>query len=246
MKKYLIIFATLLSSSALYAQYTEAGKVQYERRENKYAQMDYGDDENSAWMDAVKSQMQKFKSTFFDLSFDTARSIYKPEPVATDDKSFWGGNPATDNTVLTDFNAHRVSADKTIFEKTFRVQDSMRVLQWKIEDEIRTIADYKCRKAVSRICDSVYVVAFYTDDIPVSGGPEMFSGLPGMIMELAIPRLHTVWTATKVELTASKPEDFAMAEKNKQMTENELYEKLKESFSDWGKWAARNIWWSML
>jgi len=32
---------------------------------------------------------------------------------------------------------------------------------------------------------SIDVVAFYTDDIPVSGGPESFDGLTGMILQVA-------------------------------------------------------------
>jgi len=31
----------------------------------------------------------------------------------------------------------------------------------------------------------INAVAFYTDDIPVSGGPESFNGLPGMILQVA-------------------------------------------------------------
>ena len=31
-------------------------------------------------------------------------------------------------------------------------------------------------------------------------GPELFTGLPGMILGLAIPRYYTTWFATKVEL----------------------------------------------
>ena len=31
----------------------------------------------------------------------------------------------------------------------------------------------------------INVVAFYKDDIPVSGGPESFNGLPGMILQVA-------------------------------------------------------------
>lgn len=31
----------------------------------------------------------------------------------------------------------------------------------------------------------INVVASYTDDIPVSGGPESFNGLTGMILQLA-------------------------------------------------------------
>jgi GLPGLI family protein len=38
----------------------------------------------------------------------------------------------------------------------------MRNYQWRITDETRTIAGFECKKAVTKICDSVYVVAFYT------------------------------------------------------------------------------------
>ena len=126
------------------------------------------------------------------------------------------------------------------------VEDSARKIDWVVKDEIRTIADFKCHKAVGKICDSVYVVAFYTEDIVVSGGPEMFGGLPGMIMELAIPRLHTTWTADKVELVPPKETDFMMPDKGKKVTEKELYETVKTSFKDWGKMAPRNIWWTVL
>jgi GLPGLI family protein len=44
----------------------------------------------------------------------------------------------------------------------------------------------------------VYVFAFYTDDIMISGGPCSINGLPGMILGLTIPRLYTSFIATKV------------------------------------------------
>ncbi len=47
--------------------------------------------------------------------------------------------------------------------------------------------------------DSIYVVAFYTDEILTTGGPESFTGLPGMILGIAIPHEHVSWFATKVE-----------------------------------------------
>jgi len=245
MKTLLLMFVVaMIFPHILFAQYTTQGKIEFERKVNIYAQME--DDDNDNWKDYVKSNMPKFRLTNFDLFFDTSKSIYKPQKEA-DDKTFsWLDGPATGNIVMTDFTAQQVKANKFIFEQTFVVKDTMRKIQWKVMDEIRTIADYKCRKAVGKICDSVYIVAFYTDDIMVSGGPEMFSGLPGMIMELAVPRLHTTWTATKVEAIPPKPEDFTVSDKGKQVTQKELYESLKNSFSDWGKSAAKYIWWSML
>ena len=43
------------------------------------------------------------------------------------------------------------------------------------------------------------MIAFYTDKIPVSGGPECFGGLPRMILQLALPHENVSWIATKVE-----------------------------------------------
>jgi len=250
MKRHLLILNCILCISIISkAQYTTAGKIEYERKLNVYATiMEYvtGDDDKE-WVDRVKASTPQFKSTFFDLYFNSVKSIYKPGKETENDNSrSIGEGPAKDNTVFTDYKTSQVKVLKQVYEQKFFVQDSMRKIDWKEKEEIRTIANYKCHKAVGRICDSVYVVAFYTEDIPTGGGPEMFGGLPGMIMELAIPRLHTTWTATKVELTTPKETDFVMSEKGKKVTEKELYETIQHSLKDWGKWATKNIWWVVL
>jgi GLPGLI family protein len=90
--------------------------------------------------------------------------------------------------------------------------------------------------------DSVFVVAFYTDEITIPGGPESFNGLPGMILGLVINRLHTTWYATKVELNGVNVKDIVPPQKGKVTTNAELMETLKKSLSDWGEYANRNIW----
>jgi len=249
MKRFLsTISLLLLLTCAASAQYTLSGKIEYERKTNVLAQMkDNIDEENNTWYEEMKSRIPKFTTTYFDLIFDTTRAIYKPgREVENPVKSFWGSDPAADNIVLTDFKTEKVKAVKNVFEQKFMVQDTMRKIAWKLKDEIRTIANYKCRKAVGVICDSVYVVAFYAEDIPAPAGPEMFGSLPGIIMELAIPRLHTTWTATKIELIAPTDADFKIPEKGKVVTEKALYETIKSSLKDWGKWAAKNVWWSVI
>jgi len=228
------------------AQFTITGKIEYERKVNIYAQM--AEMDNTDWFEKIKAQVPKFSSTYFDLVFDSTRSIYKPGRAVevSGILKMFGGGPAMENVIYTDFNAKKVTANKKVYEQKFLVQDSMRKIDWVIKDEIRTIANYKCHKAVSKICDSVYVVAFYTEDIVVSGGPEMFGGLPGMIMELAIPRLHTTWVADKVEVAQPAETDFAIPEKGKKVNEAELGETVRSSFKDWGKLAPRNIWWTVL
>ncbi|WP_165836365.1 GLPGLI family protein [Taibaiella soli] len=227
------------------AQYTSQGTIEFERKINVHRQFQ---DEENEWFERVKSQVPKFNISSFVLYFNQQQTKYKLAKELDDPAKMFGGYPAAENEVLTDFATHRVTAAKKIYEKNFLVEDSMRVIEWKITDEIRTIANYKCRKAVGKICDSVYVVAFYTDDIIVSGGPEMFSGLPGMILELAVPRLYTTWVATKVTVDPPPVNEFGAPKppKAKKVNQKELTEALKTGFSDWGKSAARFYWWSEL
>ena len=238
----------LLAAIAAGAQFTSQGKIEFERKVNIHRQMDdmAAESENASWIERFKSQAPKFSTSYFDLYFNSNKVIYKPGRESDQQFKMFGGGPASANTVLTDLNGQKILANKQVYDQKFYITDSMRVLKWKITDEIRTIANYKCRKAVSKICDSVYVVAFYTEDIMVSGGPEMFSGLPGMILELAVPRLYTTWVATKVELTAPKETDFEIVDKGKKASQKEMVTALTESFKQWGKMASRNIWWCAL
>lgn len=117
------------------------------------------------------------------------------------------------------------------------VKDSVRKITWKITDETREIAGYTCRRANALVMDSIYVVAFYAIQIPVSGGPESFTGLPGMILGLAIPHENITWFATKVTDMTVDPKAMVMPKKGKPVTGKQLRETLAELMKNWGPWA---------
>jgi GLPGLI family protein len=71
----------------------------------------------------------------------------------------------------------------------------------------------------------------------------MFAGLPGMILEIAVPRLYTTWVATKVQLTTPKETDFGKPQKGKKVSPQELEKTIFSSMKDWGNFASRNVWW---
>jgi GLPGLI family protein len=102
---------------------------------------------------------------------------------------------------------------KTVFGENFLLADSTRKIKWKITDETREVAGYTCRRANAIVMDSIYVVAFFAEKIHISGGPESFGGLPGMILELALPHENVIWRAVKVSdmaipvNTVSPPKD---------------------------------------
>ena len=94
--------------------------------------------------------------------------------------------------------------------------------------------------------DSIFVVAFYTDEIMISGGPESFNGLPGMIMGLVINRLHTTWYATKIQVNDINDKDIAPPKSGKKTNNEKLLEVLKASMKVWGADAVSNIWAAMI
>jgi GLPGLI family protein len=219
------------------------GKIEFERKINVHRQYEGMEDED--WFKEYITKMPKFNTTYFDLYFNDTKTLYKPGREMQNPR-VWGIGPAKENVIVTDLEKNTFTSQKAVFEDTYIIQDSVKNLQWKIGDETRTIAGFECRKAVAKICDSVYIVAFFTDEITTTGGPESFCGLPGMILGLAIPRLYTTWFATKVELVEPTASQFNPPTKGKKTNERDLEKKLQSSLKDWGKDGQRNIWWVIL
>lgn len=86
-------------------------------------------------------------------------------------------------------------------DEKYIISDTLNNITWRFTDEYRDIAGFECRRVNGSTPDSLYLVAFYTDQIPVSAGPALSSGLPGMILGLAIPEMHIQYWATKVDYT---------------------------------------------
>lgn len=55
-------------------------------------------------------------------------------------------------------------------------------IDWALSDSTKTICDYQCKKAVATVYGRTWTV-WYTPDIPVSAGPYVLKGLPGVILE---------------------------------------------------------------
>jgi GLPGLI family protein len=240
--KYLtLFFALVLTQREMHAQNTvflSHGRIEYERKVNLWAQLD--DIEDDAWREFEKKRTPQFKTTYFDLEFNGNKTLFKPGKENTDNNKLWQ-EPAEDNTVFTDLDKEQRISQKNVFEETFLVQDSTRKIQWKITDETRNIAGFECRRANALIMDSVYIVAFYTDAILTTSGPESFMGLPGMILGLAIPHSHITWFATKVYTETIKDADLVPPTKGKKVTSTTLLTTLKDRMKDWGNWGRRNI-----
>jgi GLPGLI family protein len=238
-KQYITLLSLLLTVITGFTQqprFISEGRIEFEKKLNLYSQ--FNDDDS--WTVEFKKTIPQFKVTYFDLYFNDNKTLFKPGQENADNNRLWE-QPAEQNIIFSDLEKHAAISQKAVFEKTFLVQDSTRNIQWKITDEKRTIAGFECRRANALIMDSIYIVAFYTDEISTTGGPESFSGLPGMILGLAIPREHVTWFATKLFTVPVKETDLKIPTKGTKTTNAALKANLRSSLKDWGKYGERYI-----
>ncbi len=244
MKKIFLFVVLLFGILAVQAQtiFIRSGKIEFERKTNSHRLFFSG--ETDSWVDEFKKLIPQFRTDYFDLVFTENKTFYKPgkEPDAPPPGFFQ--SPAMENVVYNDLSRQTSVSQKLVFESQFLLADSVKMLRWKLEPETRTIAGFECKKAVTKICDSVVVVAFYTDQIITPGGPESFNGLPGMILGLAVPRLYTTWFATKLENIGPAEEARMIAPaKGKKATTKDMISKVADVIKNWGeKYRDRSIW----
>lgn len=63
----------------------------------------------------------------------------------------------------------------------FKVNDKNDKLVWQITNEIQKIGAYTCKKAILK-SDPYHTTAWFTEDMPLSFGPSICFGLPGLVV----------------------------------------------------------------
>ncbi len=250
--KYLLIFTCLIllgnKVSAQSVRFTTDGVIEFEKSTNMLAilkkQMAK---RTSSFMeqayDAYKKNQPQFRVLKSVMAFSKDKTLYTPQEPDAAPRGFFFNTPLADqpNTTYTDLAAGMFTTKKVVYEETFLVKDSVRNINWKITNEMRTIAGYECRRANAIILDSIYVVAFYTDKIPVSGGPESFTGLPGMILGVALPHENITWFAKTVTDKAVSANELKAPAKGKPINNKTLRETINSALKDWGDYAQSSL-----
>lgn len=244
MKKLFLIAAVILVQQSTNAQaiFLSSGKIEFERKLSQHRMIDEDSDGESEWRNQLKKAMPKFVNDYYELYFTPTKTVFKLKSENENNKYLWGTKPSETDIIVKDLEANKQTTQRDVYEETYLVQDSLRQLDWRIYNETREIAGFECRKAVAKICDSVVVVAFFTDQITVCSGPESFGGLPGMILGLAVPRLGTTWYATRVETTTPTAAQLSPKQKGKAVNWVQMNKDLKKAMSDWGKWGEKRMW----
>ena len=231
MKKIFSILIIAIFSTQSFAQtiFIDKGEIEYEVKTQIKKTMG-----NSEWTAGFIDKLPDFKISYYTLLFNGNESLYKfknwptnnsiPPFLRNDDEAAaWYIN----------FETHKILKTKNAFGTPFSIDDSIPQIQWKLTDEMRDIAGFNCRKAVGILFDSVYVFAFFTNEITFSGGPASVQGLPGMVLGVTIPRLYTSWMATKINASPSFAALKPISGKNT-MTNQKLMQTITDRTKGWG------------
>jgi len=252
MKKILqiVILFTIASIRVNAQQFIDKAVIEFEVKTNIKKTMS-----NSSWAEMIKENLPQFKTGYYQFSFSNNKSNYKfnrwdekakvPEYMRTNDEQ---------NIYYFDHNLNKIYQQKSIFGSNIMIEDSIPAIKWRLTNESRLIEGFNCRKAVGIINDSVYVFAFYTEEILIPGGPCSINGLPGMILGLTIPRMYTSFIATKIMLTGVKEDELKPIAAKKYLTRGGLKKMINDRAQEWSdsddedsnSWKNQFVWGALL
>lgn len=86
----------------------------------------------------------------------------------------------------------------TLAEKNYIYQESQVPLDWNISSESKDYSGYSVQKATTSFAGRDYE-AWFTMEIPLPDGPYVFSGLPGLIVELYDTQKHYHFSLLSIE-----------------------------------------------
>ncbi|MGF7078493.1 GLPGLI family protein [Mucilaginibacter sp. UYCu711] len=236
----LFIAIKVCHTQAQTARFTSSGTIDFEKKVNTYALIRKGqikgkfvtgnEQQLFEQYQVSNPQFRTFRST---LTFSNNNTLFTPV-----DKQTVTGNgfnipmAGQNNTIYCDHNTGISIAQKSVLGDDFLLTDSVRKIKWRLTDETREIAGYTCRRANGVMMDSIYVVAFFTEKIHIAGGPESFGGLPGMILQVALPHENVTWLATRILDMAIPPADIKPPKGGKTMDNKKLMDVLKDALQN--------------
>jgi len=238
MKKIFIFLLLIFCLKANTQQFVSSGLIEFEVKTNNHKL--FGD---GMFGQMFKDKYPQFSTKYYQYIFNGDKSIYKYSHQDEKSKVPFLNNNELENIWYNDYLAGTFTDQKFVFDDTYLLSDSLMKIDWKLApNETRDIAGFNCRKAVGKIFDSVYVFAFYTDEIMISGGPMGIHGLPGMILGITIPRMHTSWIATKLQLLGIDTKAIVAPSVGKKKKATELQKNVEKISKDWGTWGQQSVW----
>ena len=218
--KTLLLAALILFSTVSYAQKLE-GMIHYVRTMNYIKQLTAVDYLSKQLIDKysyVYGNRLESKS-YARLYFNATQTKFED----SDENEMGYSYKKAEYTITRDFSNNTLHDYMDVLGKTYIVEDSLKAPRWIILNEMKEIAGHACMNAsYNDTLKKQKVIGWYALDMPISGGPERFFGLPGMLLGIDINNGALVLEADKIDLKPLTTElDFPKKAKGKKIKEKD-------------------------
>lgn len=167
----------------------------------------------------IKEQSTKKKRLYINQS----ESLYKEQPQEDQELSAQESSNVRyiqlgglSSSVYVNRATNQRISQAYILDKKFLITETPVAQQWTIEKDEKEILGYKCKKAT----DPVGTVAWFAVDLPVSIGPFLYFGLPGLILE--VEQKPLTFVATEIDLQCGTAKEIQPPTSGKKVTREEF------------------------
>lgn len=203
MKKIVVMF--LLMNTMVFSQEFQ-GKAIYKTHRKFAIKMKKGDNKLQK---QIHEQLKKQTQKTYVLEFTKSESIFKEEKQLSAPNPQANKSPVVitfslgNDLLYKNIANHTYKKEVEVSGKRFLIEDKLSNENWELTSETKKIGNYTCYKATKtkEITRKSYIstdgkreetekketlitTVWYTPQIPVSNGPKMYSGLPGLILEV--------------------------------------------------------------
>ncbi len=228
---------------ALFAQQTE-GEITY--MESVKLMLDFGDGPEAEEMKKMVPPTQSFPKTLY---FNANASLYIDKPGTEDEGEVDIENNTSegdvqikiqrpDNKFYRDIAEGTTLESREFFGRFFLLTDKDKNPAWKLTGEQKKMLGFVCQKATLEVDSTTSLAVWFTPQIPVSTGPSIYAGLPGLILDFDMNNGQRTMVATQVEFKKLPKDTLVKPSKGKEMTMAEFKvieaEKMKEMGMEMG------------
>jgi GLPGLI family protein len=225
MKKIILLIGLLASATAAQVVFGQpaSGVITYEVKINVHRRLP----PDAA---AMKDRIPEFNIHHDQVAFNQHESLYTTLPEEEDEEDFADEGNGMRMRIMrpqVEYYFDQSKAKRVVLQdfmgKKILIEDSVKIIPWKLSEETKTIEGYVCKKASYFNAERKQnVIAWYTDKIHLFLGPEGYNSLPGTVLQLDVNDGERILTASKITLRDLKKGELKIPSGGQRMTEEEF------------------------
>lgn len=125
-----------------------------------------------------------------------------------------------------DFGKEEMIRQVSFMTRDFQISGPTEKKAWKLTNKMTKVQGYTCMSAELKTGDDTFN-AWFTPEIPISTGPGIFYGLPGLILVVE-KNGETAFMATSIDLILPTEDVLSKPDRGKKVTQEKFDEIVEE------------------